>query len=165
MKSQEGSKGDIPFLWVLKHTPATITFARDIWFQGVLRELAHYNLPTGQSRVWHKEQKFLGFDTKQKLTKEIWPKETKKTKQFVRLFGWPIFEAICLKYSPISTPKGQFKHSEPKLGKFELIFAQVPQQNRKENPGQPGFYGSKYYEVTCTVMFSSQIFVYFMKIG
>ena len=57
------------------------------------------------------------------MTKEIWPKETKKTKQFVRLFGWPIFEAICLKYSPISTPKGQFKQSESKLGKFELIFA------------------------------------------
>ena len=113
----------------------------------------------------NKEQKFLGFDTKQKLTKEIWPKETKKTKQFVRPFGWPIFEEICLKYSPISTPKGQFKHSEPKLGTFELIFAQVPQQNRKENPGRPGFYGSKYYKVTCTVMFSSQIFVYFMKIG
>ena len=71
----------------------------------------------------NKEQKFLGFDTKQKLTKEIWPKETKKTKQFVRLFSWPIFEAICLKYSPISTPKGQFKQSESKLGKFELIFA------------------------------------------
>ena len=64
----------------------------------------------------NKEQKFLGFDTKQKLTKEIWPKETKKTKQFVRLFSWPIFEAICLKYSPISTPKGQFKQSESKLG-------------------------------------------------
>ena len=64
----------------------------------------------------NKEQKFLGFDTKQKLTKEIWPKETKKTKQFVRPFGWPIFEEICLKYSPISTPKGQFKQSECKLG-------------------------------------------------